>query len=114
LLGLIGVDRQRLRLGPHREAADGITGSGRSDRDRNFCGSGDRAVLDAVRKRRFPIAGGGADVWSFIHFDDAAAATVLALDHGPPGVDNIVDDDPAPVSEWLPALARAGGAGCSR
>ena len=60
-----------------------------------------------VRKRRFPIIGDGGGVWSHIHIDDAASATVAAMDHGEPGVYNIVDDDPAPVREWLPALASA-------
>jgi nucleoside-diphosphate-sugar epimerase len=73
-------------------------------------GAPDDAMLDLVRKRRFPIVGDGGGIWSFVHLEDAAAATVLALDHGAPGVYNIVDDDPAPVSEWLPALAAALGA----
>jgi nucleoside-diphosphate-sugar epimerase len=62
---------------------------------------------EAVRKRRFPIVGGGTGVWSFIHIDDAAAATALAVDHGKRGIYIVVDDDPAPVSEWLPVLADA-------
>jgi nucleoside-diphosphate-sugar epimerase len=66
------------------------------------------AVL--IRRRKFPIIGDGAGVWSFVHVADAAAATVAALDHGGPGVYNVVDDDPAPVREWLPALAEAIGA----
>jgi nucleoside-diphosphate-sugar epimerase len=61
-------------------------------------------------KRRFPIIGDGAGIWSFTHIDDAAAATVAALDHGAPGVYNIVDDEPAPVSQWLPYLAEVLGA----
>jgi nucleoside-diphosphate-sugar epimerase len=60
-----------------------------------------------VRKRRFPIIGGGGGVFSHVHVDDAAAATVAAVDHGRPGIYNIVDDDPAPVREWLPVLASA-------
>ncbi len=60
-----------------------------------------------VRKRRFPIIGDGGGVWSHIHIGDAAAATVAAIDHGEPGIYNIVDDDPAPVRDWLPALASA-------
>jgi 2-alkyl-3-oxoalkanoate reductase len=63
-----------------------------------------------VRKRRFPIVGDGGGVWSFVHLDDAAAATVLAVERGEPGIYNVVDDDPAPVREWLPALAAAIGA----
>ena len=68
------------------------------------------AQIELVRKRRFPIVGDGGGVWSFVHLDDAAAATVLALDRGAPGVYNVVDDDPAPVREWLPVLAEALGA----
>jgi 2-alkyl-3-oxoalkanoate reductase len=66
--------------------------------------------MEAVRKRRFPVVGDGGGVWSFVHLDDAAAATVAALDHGAPGVYNVVDDDPAPVAEWLPGMAEALGA----
>jgi nucleoside-diphosphate-sugar epimerase len=65
---------------------------------------------DAVRKRRFPIVGSGAGVWSFIHIHDAAEATVAALERGAPGVYNVVDDEPAAVSVWLPELAAALGA----
>ena len=64
------------------------------------------SILDDVRRRRLPIVGRGTGVWSFIHIDDAAAATVAAIERGAPGVYNVVDDDPAPVSEWLPVLAR--------
>jgi 2-alkyl-3-oxoalkanoate reductase len=60
---------------------------------------------DLLRKRRLPVVGDGSGVWSFVHVDDAAAATVLALERGAAGVYNIVDDDPAPVAEWLPYLA---------
>jgi nucleoside-diphosphate-sugar epimerase len=66
--------------------------------------------LEAVRKRRFPVVGDGRGVWSFVHIDDAASATVAALEHGQPGIYNIVDDDPAPVAEWLPYLAEVAGA----
>jgi nucleoside-diphosphate-sugar epimerase len=65
---------------------------------------------EMVRKRRFPIVGSGAGVWSFIHVDDAASATVAAIERGAPGIYNVVDDDPAPAREWLPALAAAMGA----
>ena len=65
--------------------------------------------LELVRKRRFPIVGNGAGVWSFVHIDDAAEPRPLAaLERGAPGIYNVVDDDPAPVREWLPALARRG------
>ncbi len=67
----------------------------------------DAVMAALVRKRRFPIVGDGGGVWSHVHIDDAAAATVAAVDHGQPGIYNIVDDEPAPVREWLPALARA-------
>jgi nucleoside-diphosphate-sugar epimerase len=67
-------------------------------------------IEEAVRRRRFPIVGGGTGVWSFIHVDDAVSATMLAIEHGPSGVYNIVDDEPAEVSEWLPGLAQAIGA----
>jgi nucleoside-diphosphate-sugar epimerase len=67
-------------------------------------------MLDSIRKRRFPIVGAGTGVWSFVHIDDAAAATVAAVEGGPPGLYHVVDDDPAPVSAWLPALAAAIGA----
>ena len=74
-------------------------------------GEPDDVQIEVVRKRRFPIVGDGGGVWSFIHIDDAAAATLAALERGPPGaIDNVVDDDPAPVREWLPALAAAAGA----
>jgi nucleoside-diphosphate-sugar epimerase len=66
--------------------------------------------LEAIRARKFPVVGNGAGVWSFVHIEDAAEATVAAVTRGRPGVYNIVDDDPAPVSEWLPAAARAIGA----
>jgi 2-alkyl-3-oxoalkanoate reductase len=67
----------------------------------------DAVMAAPIRKRRFPIVGDGGGVWSHVHIEDAAAATVAAVDHGRPGIYNIVDDDPAPVREWLPALARA-------
>jgi nucleoside-diphosphate-sugar epimerase len=66
--------------------------------------------VDQVRRRRLPLVGAGAGIWSFVHIDDAAAATVLALERGSRGVYNIVDDDPAPVSDWLPFLADVLGA----
>jgi nucleoside-diphosphate-sugar epimerase len=69
---------------------------------------GELATL--VRRRRFPTIGAGSGVWSFIHMDDAAAATALAVEGHGRGVYNVVDDDPAPVSAWLPDLARALGA----
>jgi nucleoside-diphosphate-sugar epimerase len=84
------------------EAAEGIVlryggfyGPGASD-----------AILGMVRKRQVPVIGGGNGVWSFIEITDAAAATLAAVDRGAPGVYNVVDDDPAPVAEWLPYLAQ--------
>jgi nucleoside-diphosphate-sugar epimerase len=67
-------------------------------------------VLDMIRRRRLPVVGDGTGVWSFVHIDDVARATVAAVEHGPPGMYNIVDDEPAPVHEWLPYLARVIGA----
>jgi nucleoside-diphosphate-sugar epimerase len=66
--------------------------------------------LELIRKRKFPVVGDGAGVWSFIHIEDAAEATVAAVTRGRPGIYNIVDDEPAPVAEWLPAAAAALGA----
>lgn len=63
-----------------------------------------------VRKRQFPVIGGGGGTWSFIHIEDAASATVAAVERGEPGIYNIVDDEPALVRDWLPALAAALGA----
>lgn len=70
----------------------------------------DGEQVEAVRKRRFPVVGSGAGVWSLVQIEDAAAATAAAVDTGQAGIYNIVDDEPAPVSEWLPALAAAVGA----
>ncbi len=80
-----------------------------------FYGSGtafasDGSTAGMVRKRAFPVVGRGTAVYSFIHVDDAASATVAALDRGGPGVYNVTDDDPAVMSEWLPAYAEAIGA----
>jgi 2-alkyl-3-oxoalkanoate reductase len=66
-------------------------------------------MLDALRKRQLPLIGGGAGVWSFTEVTDAAAATVAAVTRGAPGIYNVVDDDPAPVSQWLPYLASSMG-----
>jgi 2-alkyl-3-oxoalkanoate reductase len=63
-----------------------------------------------LRKRRLPVIGNGAGIWSFVHIGDAAAATVAALDHGEPGVYNVVDDEPATAAAILPDLAKAIGA----
>jgi 2-alkyl-3-oxoalkanoate reductase len=66
--------------------------------------------LEEVRKRHVPVIGTGAGVWSFLHIDDAAQATAAAIERGERGLYNVVDDNPAPVSDWLPALAAAIGA----
>jgi nucleoside-diphosphate-sugar epimerase len=67
--------------------------------------------VELIRKRKFPLVGDGGGVWSFVHTEDVATATLAALERGRPGeIYNVVDDDPAPVREWLPALADAVGA----
>ena len=76
----------------------------------NFYGAANDGLIVPVRKRQFPVVGDGGGVASFIHLDDAAAATVLALEHDGPAIYNVVDDEPAPVREWLPVLAEALGA----
>src|SRR5687767_4877372 len=70
----------------------------------------DAVMAAPIRKRRFPIVGDGGGVWSHVHIGDAAAATAIAVERGRPGIYNIVDDEPAPVREWLPVLASALGA----
>jgi nucleoside-diphosphate-sugar epimerase len=67
-------------------------------------------MIDRLRRRRVPLIGDADGWWSFLHIDDAAAATALAVERGAPGIYNIVDDEPAPVREWLPALAAMLGA----
>ncbi|HKE67186.1 MAG TPA: NAD(P)-dependent oxidoreductase [Micromonosporaceae bacterium] len=75
-----------------------------------FYGAANDGLVGPVRKRQMPIVGNGAGMSSFVHLDDAAAATVLALEQNVTGVFNVVDDEPAPLREWLPALAIALGA----
>jgi nucleoside-diphosphate-sugar epimerase len=70
----------------------------------------DAVMAAPIRKRRFPIVGGGGGVFSHVHVEDAAAATAIAVERGRPGIYNVVDDEPAPVREWLPVLASALGA----
>jgi 2-alkyl-3-oxoalkanoate reductase len=79
-----------------------------------FYGAANDGLVKPVRKRRLPIIGDGDGVISWVHLDDAAAATVLALEHDGPGIYNIVDDDPAAMREWLPVLASALGAKAPR
>ena len=74
-----------------------------------YYGEGGSTARD-VAKRRFPVVGEGSGLFSFVHVDDAAAATVAAVERGAPGVYNVVDDEPAPMREWLPAYADAIGA----
>lgn len=66
--------------------------------------------VDLIRKRKFPVVGDGQGVWSFVHIEDAADATVAAVEHGTRGIYNVVDDEPAPVADWLPAMASSLGA----
>ena len=66
--------------------------------------------VELIRKRRFPVGGAGAGIWSLVHIDDAAAATIAAIEGGAPGLYNVVDDAPAPIGELLPALAASVGA----
>jgi nucleoside-diphosphate-sugar epimerase len=66
--------------------------------------------VEAIRKRKFPVVGDGGGVWSFVHIKDAAEATLAAVERGARGVYNVVDDEPAPVAEWLPTVATALGA----
>ncbi len=72
-------------------------------------GASDR-MLGAVRKRQMPVIGGGTGIWSFTEVTDAASAAVAAVTRGAPGIYNVVDDEPAPVSQWLPGLASSLGA----
>jgi nucleoside-diphosphate-sugar epimerase len=70
----------------------------------------DGTSTDDVRRRRMPIVGKGSGVFSFIHVDDAADATVAAVERGAPGIYNVTDDEPAPMTEWVPVFAQAAGA----
>ena len=102
------VSTMRETLDAIRHVEQAVVGAGGvALRYGGFYGSPDDAQLELVRKRRFPIVGDGGGIWSFIHLDDAATATALALEAGAAGIYNVVDDEPAPVSEWLPALADA-------
>jgi nucleoside-diphosphate-sugar epimerase len=71
-------------------------------------------LFELIRKRRFPVVGDGGGVWSFVHIEDAAEATVAAVERGARGIYNVVDDEPAPLAEWLPAAAAALGARAPR
>jgi nucleoside-diphosphate-sugar epimerase len=114
-------DALRTTLDAIRHLEDAVTGAAWTEgvvlRYGGFYGPGtsfslrpDGEHVELIRKRKFPVVGDGAGVWSFIHIEDAAAATVAAVEHGARGIYNVVDDDPAPVAEWLPAAASAIGA----
>jgi 2-alkyl-3-oxoalkanoate reductase len=75
-----------------------------------FYGAANDGLIEPVRKRQLPIVGDGGGFFSWVHLDDAAAATVLALEHDGPAIYTVVDDEPAPEREWLPVLAEALGA----
>jgi nucleoside-diphosphate-sugar epimerase len=101
--------RETLAAIRHLERAT-VDADGIALRYGGFYGSPDDAQIEAVRKRRFPIVGGGDGITSFVHLEDAAAATVLAVESATSGIYNVVDDEPAPAREWLPVLAAAVGA----
>jgi nucleoside-diphosphate-sugar epimerase len=114
-------DALRTTLDAIRHLEDAVTGAAWTEgvvlRYGGFYGPGtsfgirpEGEHVELIRKRKFPVVGGGGGVWSFIHIEDAAAATVAAVERGARGIYNIVDDDPAPVAEWLPAAANALGA----
>jgi nucleoside-diphosphate-sugar epimerase len=104
------VPAMRETLAAIRHLEQAVTGAGGiALRYGTLYGSPADTQVKLVRRRRLPIVGDGGGVWSFVHFPDATDATVLALEHGAPGVYNVVDDEPAPVREWLPALADALG-----
>jgi nucleoside-diphosphate-sugar epimerase len=103
-----------------RHLEEAVTGAGWTEgivlRYGGFYGPGtslslpDGEHVELIRKRKFPIVGKGTGVWSFIHIEDAATATLAAVEHGKRGIYNVVDDDPAPVNEWLPGAAELFGA----
>ena len=108
--------RQSLAAFRHLESA--VLGAGMEGvvlRYGNLYGPGTSTAADGVfvellRKRRMPLIGDGGGIWSFLHIDDAAGATLAAVEGGQPGLYNICDDEPAPAREWLPELADAVGA----
>ncbi len=94
-----------------RHLEQAVTGAGGiALRYGGFYGADNDGWAELVRKRIMPVVGNGNGMMSFIHLDDAAAATLLALEDGRSAIYNVVDDDPAPVREWLPVLAEALGA----
>ncbi|HSR94208.1 MAG TPA: NAD(P)-dependent oxidoreductase [Solirubrobacterales bacterium] len=113
------VASTRRTLEAIRHLEDAVTGAewvvGIVLRYGGFYGPGTSLAADGehaemIRRRKFPVLGDGAGVWSFVHVKDAAEATAAALERGQRGIYNIVDDEPAPVREWLPAVASALGA----
>jgi 2-alkyl-3-oxoalkanoate reductase len=105
------VPSMREAVAAMRHVDQAVTGvGGIALRYGGFYGASNDGLVEPVRKRQFPIVGDGGGVWSFIHLDDAAAATVLALESDQAGIYNVVDDEPAPVREWLPVLASVLGA----
>jgi 2-alkyl-3-oxoalkanoate reductase len=108
-----GMLRAIRQLEEHVTGAEGLEGV--ALRYGGFYGPGTSITdggthVDAIRKRKFPVVGGGAGIWSFVHIDDVASATKAAIESDATGIFNVVDDEPAPVSEWLPYLAAAIGA----
>ena len=103
------AQRESLAAIRHLEAAVRAV-DGTALRYGGFYGDPDDVMAEIVRKRQFPLAGGGTGYMSWVHLDDAASATVLALEKNVRGVFNVVDDEPAPASEWLPYLAECLGA----
>ncbi|GAA3395631.1 NAD-dependent epimerase/dehydratase family protein [Cryptosporangium minutisporangium] len=129
--GPVADENGRLEPNPPADLADGVdalrhletavTGIGWADgiaiRYGAFYGPGtgletapDAIMAGEIRKRKFPIVGGGRGMWSLVHIADAASATVAAIERGRPGIYHVADDEPAPVHVWLPELARALGA----
>jgi 2-alkyl-3-oxoalkanoate reductase len=109
------ADGARSTLDHEREVVEATGIAGLVLRYGQFYGPGtyyasDGSVAEQVRRRRFPIVGSGRGTFSFIHTEDAASATVAAVDRGSPGIYNVVDDEPAAGREWLPVYAEALGA----
>lgn len=113
------VESMRRTLAAIRHLEDAVTGAdwtvGIVLRYGGFYGPGTSLAaggehVEMIRRRKFPVVGDGGGVWSFVHIGDAAEATVAALERGGRGIYNVVDDDPAPVRDWLPAVADALGA----
>ena len=113
------ADGMRRTLDAIRHVEDAVTGAEWTEgivlRYGGFYGPGTSLetggeLIEQIRKRRFPLVGDGGGVWSFVHIRDAADATLAAIEGGERGIYNVVDDEPAPVAEWLPAVAATLGA----